>query len=634
MFSVEVMNRLSIRWAEFAGIRLIESALLLALIGLIVFVFRKWIKTEYVYWMFLLVLLKAILPGPLAVPVFTVDQSPQGISEKTSPQASIEGLSDTSELESKPGTDKKISTEAVPISSRKTPPRLSFTTWMMFSWILTVSLLLMRFVYRQRLISRLIRQATGFDPGNLPFSFESLKASAGVKMPVRMAVSENILSPAVWGIFRPVLVFAPDILEQNSAAQLHWILLHELTHIRRYDNLAILFQRITKTIFFFHPVVWIVNRIVDQQREFICDEAALSGSRILPRECGEAVLNMALRMNGAHVFSPCSSKMSVSTNDIRRRLMRILGWRQKPEKGPRYSRLAFLAGFSIIALSFSLGTKAPAAAHLFGEGINPPAEPRAVGGESGPAITIPLPGLREGAKELEMVLIKAGSFIMGTPADERSNSDQGWPAHKVTISHDFYMGKYEITQAQWEAMVGKHRSYFSGRPDNPVEKVSWFNCRTFIKKLNALGLGTFRLPTEAEWEYVCRAGTNSRFFFGDSLENADEYMWWKGNNQSSSTREVGLKKPNPWGLYDLHGNVSEWCSDRWEKPKDRGPQTDPLGPMKGFRLFPFLTNRVFRGGGFSYDTPECTSASRRYEQSIDYHYTIGFRLVLEVSDGN
>ena len=113
-----------------------------------------------------------------------------------------------------------------------------------------------------------------------------------------------------------------------------------------------------------------------------------------------------------------------------------------------------------------------------------------------------------------------------------------------------------------------------------------------------------------------------------------EYMWWKGNNQSSSTREVGLKKPNPWGLYDLHGNVSEWCSDRWEKPKDRGPQTDPLGPMKSFRLFPFLTNRVFRGGGFSYDAPECTSASRRYEQSIDYHYTIGFRLVLEVSDGN
>jgi formylglycine-generating enzyme required for sulfatase activity len=184
-------------------------------------------------------------------------------------------------------------------------------------------------------------------------------------------------------------------------------------------------------------------------------------------------------------------------------------------------------------------------------------------------ITINLPTLPKNAKELKMVLIQPGTFTMGSPKDERGRSDREWSPHKVTITKPFYMGVYEVTQAQWEAVMGKgsHRSKFRGRPDNPVEKVSWQACQKFIKRLNALGKGTFRLPTEAEWEFACRAGTNTRFSFGDALECADtkeeyckiadKHMWWSGNNGSDGTKEVGLKLPNPWGLYDMHGNVSE-----------------------------------------------------------------------------
>ncbi len=259
-------------------------------------------------------------------------------------------------------------------------------------------------------------------------------------------------------------------------------------------------------------------------------------------------------------------------------------------------------------------------------------------------IIIDLPGLPKGAKKLEMVLIKPGTFIMGSPEDERGRSDREWLPHNVTITKPFYMGKYEVTQAQWGAVMGNnsHRSKFRGKPDNPVEKVSWWVCRRFIKRLNALGRGIFRLPTEAEWEFACRAGTQTHFSFGDVLKCADEgeeyceivdkYMWWSGNNKLNGTKEVGLKLPNPWGLYDMHGNVSEWCSDLLEAPYERDPQINPKGPSPSWfiRIWP-LSNHVNRGGSIyhGFGACKCRSAARHYEQAVDFHYSLGFRLVKE-----
>lgn len=246
-------------------------------------------------------------------------------------------------------------------------------------------------------------------------------------------------------------------------------------------------------------------------------------------------------------------------------------------------------------------------------------------------ITVELPNLPQDAQKLEMILIKPGTFTMGSSLKERGRSEDEWPPHKVTMTKLFYMGQYEVTQAQWEAVMGSksHRSKFRGRPNNPVEKVSWRACQKFIKRLNHLGEGTFRLPTEAEWEYACRAGTGTRFSFGDALENADKYMWWSGNNTPDETKKVGLKSPNPWGLYDMHGNVFEWCLDGWEKPYARGTQIDPQRSSPNFFFFSLWTSRVYRGGSFRSNAKYCRSAPRGQEQSFDYHYSLGFRIVRE-----
>lgn len=246
-------------------------------------------------------------------------------------------------------------------------------------------------------------------------------------------------------------------------------------------------------------------------------------------------------------------------------------------------------------------------------------------------ITIALPNLVENATKLKMIRIPAGQFKMGSPETEPGrDAEKDWPAHLVTISKPFYIGKYEVTQAQWEAVLSpnSHRSKFKGRPNNPVEKVSWRECQKFIEKLNEIGLGKFRLPTEAEWEYACRAGSSARFCCGDSMQTAEQYMWFQANNNSLSPFEVGQKRPNAWGLFDMHGNVLEWCADQWKAPYARSAQTDPL--ENGFSLLFFFTNRVFKGGSYQEDISQLRSASRRYEQEFDYHYTLGFRLVREI----
>ena len=272
-------------------------------------------------------------------------------------------------------------------------------------------------------------------------------------------------------------------------------------------------------------------------------------------------------------------------------------------------------------------------------------------------IQVDLPSLPSGAKPLEMVLLQPGTFTMGSPTDERGRvASEGkeleWPPHEVTLTKGFYLGKFEVTQAQWEAVMGNNPSTDSSQAqsygtcgvgdDYPVYSVSWDDCQTFIDNLNGMELGTFRLPTEAEWEYACRAGTDTRFSFGDApectykgdaykkagySELADRYMWWAGNNTYRGNvfgaKEVGLKSANPWGLHDMHGNVYEWCSDWWEYPSDLDPQVDPQGPTSG-------SDHLLRGGYWLRNAQHCRSAFRGfYSPDNAYNYFVGLRLLRE-----
>ena len=177
-------------------------------------------------------------------------------------------------------------------------------------------------------------------------------------------------------------------------------------------------------------------------------------------------------------------------------------------------------------------------------------------------ISITLPGLSTNAKTMQMVLIRPGSFIMGSPGNEQDRQSNEGPQHQVTITRDFYIGKYEVTQAQWETVMGSNPSTFSGNPDYPVDTVTWFDCLEFIQNLNAANLGQFRLPTEAEWEYACRAGTTTRFYWGDDPQYQEIKNYaWNWFNSGQTIQPAGLLEPNDWKLHDMSGNGQEWCSD-------------------------------------------------------------------------
>ena len=221
---------------------------------------------------------------------------------------------------------------------------------------------------------------------------------------------------------------------------------------------------------------------------------------------------------------------------------------------------------------------------------------------------------------VEFVLIPAGTFQMGCSSDKECDVDKK-PRHRVTISKPFYLGKYEVTQKQWEAVMGNNPSKFKG-PDLPVERVSWNDAQEFIKRLNAMeGHKRYRLPTEAEWEYAARAGSETAYSFGDSVESLKNYAWYKANS-GMKTHPVGKKRPNPWGLYDMHGNVWEWVGDWFGKKQYAdGSAVDPVGPDKG-------KDRVLRGGSWDYVAKYCRSSHRDYDKPTLTVSNDGFRLLM------
>ncbi len=252
---------------------------------------------------------------------------------------------------------------------------------------------------------------------------------------------------------------------------------------------------------------------------------------------------------------------------------------------------------------------------------------------------------------MEFVLIPPGEFVMGSPEAERQASMEDAkafndtmrisgilgeePQHRVKITRPFYLGKHEVTQAQWEALMGGNPSQFKA-PANPVEMVSWDDVQPFLAKLNTAGTLRvpstktasaaseikYSLPTEAQWEYACRAGTTTVYSFGDDPAMLAEYAWCHSNARREA-HFVGQKKPNAWGAHDLHGNVWEWCSDWWAPDYyGQSPPSDPMGPPTGER-------RVLRGGAYGYPD-ELRAAHRRHFHPATRAEYVGFRVVGEI----
>jgi formylglycine-generating enzyme required for sulfatase activity len=222
------------------------------------------------------------------------------------------------------------------------------------------------------------------------------------------------------------------------------------------------------------------------------------------------------------------------------------------------------------------------------------------------------------APAIELVPVPAGSYVMGSSAEADEQ-----PARTVTISLAFSISAHEITQAQWIAVMGHNPSQFDGA-ELPVDRVTWDEADAFCKKLSALTGKAYRLPTEAEWEYACRAGSTTAWSFGDAERDLERYAWFDTNGRKQ-THAVGARKPNAWGLYDMHGNVWEWCSDWYDAAYyASGPATDPRGPATG-------EMRVMRGGSYGADAVSCRSSNRFYATSDQRLFATGVRVVLASS---
>ena len=201
---------------------------------------------------------------------------------------------------------------------------------------------------------------------------------------------------------------------------------------------------------------------------------------------------------------------------------------------------------------------------------------------------------------IDMVKVEAGTFMMGATSEMQNPWDDEKPVREVILTNDYYIGKYEVTQSLWQAVMGTNPSYFKG--DNlPVEQVSWDNCLEFISKLNSLTGRKFRLPTEAEWEYAARGGKKSRGYQYSGSFNISDVAWYNGNS-GNKIHPIGMKQANELGVYDMSGNVNEWCQD-WYGSYVSSSQTNPLGANSG-------SFRVCRGGSWYFGTVNCRSSFR------------------------
>jgi formylglycine-generating enzyme required for sulfatase activity len=229
-----------------------------------------------------------------------------------------------------------------------------------------------------------------------------------------------------------------------------------------------------------------------------------------------------------------------------------------------------------------------------------------------------------------LVRIEPGVFKMGSAIGEKGRDLDEDPMTEVTFVRGFWIGKYEVTQKEFEDVMKSNPSWFKGNLNRPVEGVSWKEALAYCARVTELEQSAgripagyeYRLPTEAEFEYVARAGATTRYFFGDDPAGTQlgDYAWYDKNSEKT-THPVGEKKPNPFGLYDIHGNVWEWCLDWYGTFYPGGIVSHPTGPKSG-------EGRVFRGGGWDYDASSCRAAYRNYFSPVQTRNYLGFRIVL------
>ncbi len=369
MPSMETLNTWADVWAGFMWDRTVDSVVVLAIVGVLWLLIHRRSSPQFGYCLFLLVLVKAVVPIEVTVPSWMTYLSPEGVVDRSTEwagtftpwrefedtrgafQPPVEGRS--AEVEQQPLVSEQA--VALPVSEKGTTVADTSSTWsamtlLMVGWAFVVLFLLIRFVWIQWRISRMVAQATPVDPAVLPVDWRELRRMAGVRQHVQLVASPAVSSPTVWGFAKPRLIVPSDFLQSLTPAQIKWILLHELAHIRRIDLLAAAFQKLVQILYFYNPVIWLTNWVLDQLREYACDDAALASCREPREDCGEGFLSVIRHANHLPDFTTTPLGLFNSTTLIRRRMMRILDGKRKLQVGFSVRRMAILLFVSLLVL--------------------------------------------------------------------------------------------------------------------------------------------------------------------------------------------------------------------------------------------------------------------------------------------
>jgi len=441
--------------------------------------------------------------------------------------------------------------------------------------------------------------------------------SGGRSDRVRLLVSRHLNQPfaSAWG--RAVIVLPENLCGDEQA--LRWCLAHEWAHVDGRDFRSWLLAGLARVLFFYQPLLWWLRRQLRLCQDFVADSQAARHAPEVEDYAEFLTSRAAGRLHPALGLS-----MGCHKSELYRRVIMLLKNESLESRIPRLWTVSVtvialvlvgvVAAVSLVPRAVAEEKQAVSQAKEVGDKTKE--MPKELTVSPAKELTV---DLGKGIK-LEMVLIPAGEFMMGSPDSEKIALPSERPQHRVHITKPFYLGKYLVTQEQWEAVMGYNPSRFKG-PKNPVEMVSWEDCQQFLEKIDAkIGVQgeKFLLPSEAQWEYASRAGSTTRFYFGNKESALGEYAWYDGNSDEK-THPVGEKKPNGWGLYDIYGNVWEWCQDWYDSGYyANSPTDDPSGPTAG-------KFRVNRGGSYYLDDGYCSSTYR-------YDFSPGIRRVWPAAD--
>ncbi|MDB5338089.1 MAG: hypothetical protein JWN70_3708 [Planctomycetaceae bacterium] len=501
-------------------------------------------------------------------------------------------------------------------------------------------------IYRGRRVVRLLYESQAAPPGLVELA-ERLANRMHILAVPQVRLVKGLATPSIWIGWRQSTILLPQhLIDTLDDGQWSCIVAHELAHLARRDHWFNLAGAGIVHLYWWNPIAWWAWREMQAQQEACCDAMAISHEPLSRRLYAETLLQVVDSWDRKSHVHPRALLGFGNRSVLTRRFEMIANDSVRPRATAAAMVCLAVGALSFVCLPVRAERPVPAEPKAQVASVPQPLPLVPADDISGQpskdeplSLTAPFDAAQAKvaqeawAKELgqasivetnsigmELVLIPPGTFTMGSPLTEKGRKDNEAQV-KVTLRKAFYLGKTEVTQAQWYAVIGTSpwkgdEAYVSQGDNYPATNVSWDDAVAFCEKLSAKENASYFLPTEAEWEYACRAGTTTRFSSGDDTATLSAYEWW-GSQGGGHTHEVGQKRANPFGLHDMHGNVWEWCEDVYLRKHPGG--TDPV-------ISEGDAHRTFRGGVWAINAEACRSAHRRWMLPVDLDNGLGFRV--------